>query len=507
MNSTSPQILDGTKLTVEQIVSVARGGARVELSEQAMAEVRAARDVVLELTNSEHQIYGLNTGLGANKDVRITPEDFARFNRRILFSHSVALPPFAGQDTVRATMLCRLNGLLNGVSGVDPAILLLLRDMLNTRIHPQIPVRGSVGMADLGNMAYVGLALIGEGTVEYYGQPMPAVQALKQAGLSPIQLGPKDGLPLVSNNAFSMAQAALLCADIRSLLYMADGVYALAFEAQEYNPMFLDPRSLRKRPLKGQADSLRHVRSYLKGSRLWSCQNETLYGALSYKSSCAIHGAVWDALYYLESLLPDYLNSSDDCPMVLLEEREMISTDNFIVTGLSIAFDMMSVALAHLSHLIANRILRIDNDTFSGLPRFLRPDDKVIAYSTIQKTVSALDGEIRHLANPASLDYLPTANESEDHGCNTPYVLRRTERILDLLRYLVGIEAMHGAQAADLGQGRPTGAGTQVIYDALRGAVPFLAEDNRDLGADMQAAYALVAECKLLVHPEEADLC
>ena len=193
--------------------------------------------------------------------------------------------------------------------------------------------------------------------------------------------------------------------------------------------------------------------------------------------------------------------------MVLLEEREMISTDNFIVTGLSIAFDMMAVSLAHLSRLIANRILRIDNDAFSGLPRFLRPDDNVIAYSTIQKTVSALDGEIRHLANPASLDYLPTANESEDHGCNTPYVLRRTDRILDLLRYLVGIEAMHGAQAADLGRGRPTGAGTQVIYDALRRVVPFLSEDNRDLGADMQAAYTLVAECKLLIHPEEADLC
>ena len=499
--------LDGTGLTVGQVVSVARENASVALSPQAMEEVRAAREVVLELTGSTKQIYGLNTGLGANKDVRITPEAFSRFNRRILFSHSVALPPFAARDAVRATMLCRLNGLLTAASGVDPKILCLLRDMLNAGVHPRIPQRGSVGMADLGNLAYVGLALIGEGSVEYGGEIMPAARALEKAGLAPIQLGPKDGLPLVSSNAFSVAKAALLCADIRDLLYMADGVYALAFEAQGYNPMFLDPRSLRKRSLKGQRSSLDHVHACLKGSRLWSCGNETLYGALSFKSSCAIHGAVWDALYYVESLLPDYLNSSDDCPMVLLPERDMISTDNFIVTGLAVAFEMMAVALAHLSQVIANRILRIDNDAFSGLPRFLRPDNEVIAYSTIQKTVSALDGEIRHLAAPASLHYLPTANESEDHGCNTPYVLSRTEQILDLLRYMVGIEAMHGAQAADLGQGRPTGAGTGFIYDALRSAVPFLREDNRDLGADMQAAYALVLEKKLLYPPEDAHLC
>lgn len=498
--------LDGHHLTTAQIAAIARSEVPVELSPAAMERVFAARKVVLELANCKQPVYGLNTGLGANKDNRIQPEAYHRFNTCILHSHSVALPPIAGRDVTRATMLCRLNGLLTGMAGVNPEILYLLRDMLNHQIHPQIPERGSVGMSDLGNMAYFALPLIGEGSVEFHGDILPAIEALHLCGLSPIQLGPKDGLPLVSSNAFSVAKAALLCEDIDALLHMADAVYATGYEALGYNPMFLDTRGISVRPLEGHRQSLTYVHACLEGSKLWQSGNDSLGGALSYKSGCSIHGAVWDSLKYIQSLLPVYLNSSDDCPMVLTQEKEIISTDHFIITGLAIAFEMLDIALAHLSKTICNRILRLDNEQFSGLPRFLRPQREVIAYSTIQKTVSALDGEIRHLANPASLDYLPTANESEDHGCNTPYVMGKTEKIVDLLRYLIGIEAMHSAQAADLAGGRPSGQGTGYIYDAVRQAIPFLEEDNRDLGADMQRAYQLVLEEKLLYQEETSHV-
>lgn len=499
--------LDGTALTIEQVTAVANEGAKVTLSAQSMEEIQAARQVVLLLSEGEKQIYGLNTGLGANKDRRIDPEDFLRFNRRILLSHSVALPPFASKATVRATMLCRLNGMLVGVSGVDPKLPQMLCDMLNNGIHPQLPLRGSVGLADLGNMAYIGLAMIGEGRVEYQGKIIPAATALKEAGLSPVQLGPKDGLPIVSSNALTVALSVLLYTEICDLLHMAEGTYALTYETQSYNPMFLDPRSFLKRPLLGQKESLSYVRACLNGSNLWASKNESLSGAISFKAGYAVYGVVRDALRSLELMLPNYLNSSDDCPMVLREEQEMISTANYVVTSLAVAWDTMAVALAHLSNLIANHIMRLDNPAFSGLPRFLRPEEKVIAYGTVQKTVSSLNSELRHLANPGSLDSLPTANESEDHGCNAPYVLRRIEKMVDILRYMVAIEAMHGAQAADLAGGRPSGAGTGLIYDAVRSAVPFLADDNRDLGADIQSIYELVKDKRLLFHPKEKIEC
>ncbi|MGE5629597.1 MAG: HAL/PAL/TAL family ammonia-lyase [Caulobacteraceae bacterium] len=499
-------ILDGKKLTVTEIIEVAKDSAQVEICPEAFARAKASRDVVLGLMNSNKQIYGLNTGLGANKDNKILPKEYRVFNERILRSHSVALPPFASRAAVRATMLCRLNGLLSGVTGVQTEILTLLKDMLNCGIHPQIPERGSIGMADLGNMAYVGLAMIGEGTVEHCSRNIPAKEALEKNGLTPIVLGPKDALPIVSSNAFSVGKAALLCAEIEDLLDMADVVYAMGYEAQGYNPMFLDPRSGRNRPLKGQHDSLKHVHECLEGSELWNCGNETLFGALSYKSSCAIHGAIRDSLYYIQSELPLYINSSDDCPMVLTEEREMISTDNFIVTGLAVAYEMMDIALGHLSKLICNRILRLDNDLFSHLPRFLRPDTGVIAFATIQKTISALDTEVRHLANPVSLDYLPTANETEDHGCNTPYVMSKTEKIVDLIYYLLGIEAMHNAQAADLSGKAPTGKGTRYAYEAVRSVIPFLEDDDRDLGAEMEKAHRLICEKAILLHRDRRHM-
>lgn len=491
-------VLDGRSLTFQDVVQVSREGKRIALSEEALERCRASRAVVWELTKSTKQIYGLNTGVGANKDNHITPEAYQAFNRRILYSHSIALPPFADREVVRATMLCRLNGFLCGVAGVQVEILQLLCDMLNHGIHPRIPQRGSVGMSDLGNMAYVGLAMIGEGTVEYKGQACPAREALAQCGLSPLVLGPKDGLPLVSSNAFSVAQAVLLWEESARILETADVVYAMGFEAQRYNPMFLDMRAERGRKLEGQHGSLSYVRSCLAGSDLWQQGSESLAGALSYKSSCAIHGAAREALAYVQKLLPQYLNATDDCPMVLTEEREIISTSHFIITSLALAFEMLDLALAHVARLSAHRIMRMGDERFSGLPRFLRPETQVIGYATVEKTVSALDGEIRHLANPTSLDYMPTGNDTEDHGCNTPQVMRKTKEILNLLWYLLGIEGMYAAQAADV-SGRPfTGAGTKFAYDALRKEIPFLQEDNRELGADMERAHDLLRSTGIL---------
>lgn len=491
-------ILDGNSLTLEQLRAVACDGAEVELSKQAMDEVRKAREIVLELANSEKQIYGLNTGVGANKDNRVTEEEFHRFNERILFSHAVALPPYADTKTARATMLCRLNSMMTGLSGVSPEIPELLRDMLNCGIHPRIPQRGSVGMADLGSMAYVGLALIGKGTVELHGREMPACTALAQCALKPVSLGPKDGLPLVSNNSLALAKAALLYGEIEDAVSMSEAVYALCLEAQEYNPMFLDRRMLRKRPFTGNEKSLEHICACLQGSSFWDNGVETLYGALSFKSSPAIYGTMRDALESVKPLLLRHLNAAEDCPIVLIPEREMISADNFIITGLAVEFEKLGIMLAHLSGLICNRILRMDQEAFSGLPRFLRPADDVIGYATMQKTISALDSEIQLLAAPVSFRYLPTSNDSEDHGCNTPLVMQKTEQILDLLYYLIGIEAMHGAQAADL-KSRPSGKGTRKVYDALRSVVPFLEEDDRDLGEDMRAAHDLVQQKRFLV--------
>lgn len=498
-------LLNARELTVEQIVMIARFLAPVELDNTAFLMAEEARKIVLEQSGSGKQIYGLNTGLGGNKDSFVPPEHYRRFNERILFSHSVALPPYASQDVVRAAMVCRLNGFLNAASGIQTDALLLLRDMLNEGIHPCIPVKGSVGMSDLPNMAYLGLAMIGKGIVEYKGKEMEASEALKRCSLKPLVLGMKDGLPLVSSNAFSVAQGALLCYDTESLLDMSDLLYAMEYEALNLSPEFLNPGACEMYRHPGFRTSMEQVRFYLEGSNLWKNENTSLECALSHSGSCGVHGAVRDSLSYLKQQLPLYINSSDDCPMVLLKEREIISTSNFIITGLSIGFEMLDIALAHLSKCTANRLLRLCNEHFSSLPRFLSPAPDVIAYSTVQKTISSLDGQISHLASPASLYYLPTANEAEDHGCNTPYVMEKTREILELLYLLLGTEALHAAQAADVAARPPTGRGTAYAYKMIREILPMLTEDDRDLGADICSARDLIKRRGILAGDRPGD--
>ena len=491
-------ILNGRDLTVTQIIKAARHDAYVELDEEALALASEARNIVLEKSGCGKQIYGLNTGLGGNKDSHVPPEHYRKFNERIIFSHSVALPPYAPKDLVRATMLIRLNGFLNAAAGIQPGALNLLCDMLNAGIHPRIPVKGSVGMSDLGNMAYLGLAMIGKGVVEYMDRKMEASEALKLCALKPLTLGIKDGLPIVSSNAFSVAAGALICHDTEQILNMSDLLYAIEYEALNLSPAFLNMRSCEKYRHRGYYESMERVNRYLSGSALWENENTSLECALSHSSSCAIHGAVRDSLGYIKQQLPLYINSSDDCPTVLHEERDIISSSNFIITGLAIGFEMLDIALAHLSKCTANRLLRLCNERFSRLPRFLRPEAEVIAYSTIQKTISSLDGQISHLASPASLYYLPTANEAEDHGCNTPYVMEKTREILELLYLLLGAEAMHAAQAADVAGRPPTGRGTAYAYREIRKIIPKMTDDNRDLGADICSAGELIRKGAIL---------
>ena len=498
-------ILDGKSLTRQELEAVVSGGAQVEIQEEALMRAQEARKTVLFLTDSQKQIYGMNTGLGANKDRRITQEEFEKFNRQILYSHSVAILPLADQAWVRAAMLCRLNSFLIGTAGVQTEMILLLKEFLNQEITPLVPARGSVGLADLGNMAFLGLAMIGEGEVEYQGQKLKAQEALKKAGLKKLTLGPKDGLPMVSSNMFSVGKAALLCGKIRDLIEMSETVYAMGLEAQSYNPVFIDQRTLKITSHRGHRESLAFVNQCLEGSSIYHNGNETLYGALSFKSTCGVMGSIRDGLHYLESVVDGYLNASEDCPAVLAEEREIVSTDFFIVTGLAAALEMMDILLCHMAGLTANRIMRMCKEEFSGLPRFLRPEPSVIGYGTMQKTVAAVYNEIRHLANPASMDYFPTANESEDYGCMTPYLLLKTEKMLENLYTLTAMEAMYAAQASECQEGLIRGKGTLYAYRKIRETTKRIQQDDQILGFEIEKVSSLIREKKIIADEGEHD--
>lgn len=483
-------ILDGHNLSIHELERIATRECRVELSEEALQRVQEAHVLIHELAAQGIPIYGLNRGVGKNKDREITAEMYEAFNRNLIYSHSAAVGPYASEKQVRAILAARLNTLLLGCTGVQPAIVQMYRDLLNAGIHPMIPLRGSVGAGDISVLSHVGLTMIGEGDVLYRGQQVPAKDALKDNGLLPLQLGPKDALAIVSSNALSSGTGALTLADAKRLLDTADAVFTLSLEALQGCITPFDQELFTVRPLEGAAKSAANVRELLEGGALLQMdQKDKIQDPLSFRSACHIHGAARDALSYVEKLMQVQLNSSDDNPCVLIEERRVVPSSNFDVTTWTLAFEMLGIALSHVSKISCYRSLKLGTSRFTALGRFLSPSEGTIAFSTLQKTFTSLDAEIRLLSNPVSADYFSLAGDMEDHGNNTPLVVRKTADIIDNLYYILGMEAMQAAQAIDLRGSQSTlGQGSAAVYAQIREVIAPLTED-RPLSPDIAAVY------------------
>jgi len=485
--------LDGNALTIRELEQIALEGYRVECSPRALKRVEEAHVLIHELAAEGIPIYGLNRGVGLNKDRTITTVMYEQFNRNLIYSHSAAIAPAASEQQVRAVLVARLNSLLIGCTGVQPAVVLMYQDLLNAAIHPIIPLRGSVGAGDISVLSHIGLTMMGEGNVNYKGQMMSAETAFQAEGITPVKLGPKDALAIVSSNALSAGTGALAAAAALKLLGTVDAIFALSLEALRgcMNP--LDPALFEVRPFEGAAASAANVRSYLQGGMLQqSNKNDKIQDPLSFRSACHVHGAARDALAYATRLLLIQLNGSDDNPCVLIDERRVVPSSNFDVTSWTVAFEMVAIALSHVSKISCYRSLKLGTPSFTGLERFLAPNPESIAFGTLQKTYTSLDAEIRLLSNPVSADYLSLAGDMEDHANNTPLVIRKLEDIIDRLTYIIGMEALHAAQAIDLrGIQAELGRGSAAVYSQIRSAVPMLTED-RPLTPDISAMYELI---------------
>lgn len=483
-------VLNGSELNVSQLCRIARKGEAVVLDAHALELMTASRELVFKLADKGIPIYGFTVGVGWNKDKHVFDKYFEEYNRNLIYAHCAGVGPYLSVEDVRAILAVRLNILLTARTGIQLAVVDMYRDFLNKGIHPMIPSRGSVGEGDITTLSHIGLAMIGEGEVIYRGRQVPAEEALKAEGLKPVVLGPKDGLAIVSSNAQSAAMGTLLMADTLKLVSVANAVYALSLEGLNGNVTPLNPAVNSARGIASQSACAEAVRGLLKGSSLEKKGiTKALQDPLSFRCAVAIHGTVLDSLEYIWKLMETQLNATEDNPCILPEEEQMLSCCNFEITNWLLGFEMLGQALAHVSRSACHRTLKLSDPSFTGLSRFLSPNEGTVqAYQTIQKTFTSLDGEIRHLMNPANMDYLSVAGEIEDHATNAPFVIEKTRKILDNLYYILGIEAMHAAQAVDLREDITLGEGSEILYKALRTVIPFL-EADRPLTPDIRKAY------------------
>jgi len=492
-------ILQGRDLDLAAVVQVAREDARVELHPEARARVKAARQVVERLAGEGRPIYGVTTGLGASKDVRISPEDQADFQRLALQGRCVAVGPRFSTDVVRAMLLVRANGMATGGSGVTPAILDTLIGMLNAGLHPVVPSQGSIGAADLPPLAHLALPLIGLGEAEHRGERLPAGEALRRAGLQPVALGPKDAIALVSSNAASVGHGALVLWDALEVLEAATVASALSLEGFRGNVSPLDPRVQEARPAPGQVHVASRLRAILEGSDLWDPGTaRSIQDPLSFRCVTQVHGAAKAAMDFARQSVEVEINAAGDNPLVIPDDGAMLSTGNFHVPALALGFDLVGLALAQVTSLASNRIVRLMSPAASGLPAFLSPrGGSRTGFATLQKTLIALGAEIRHLANPASLDFFPVSEGVEDHATMAPLTVRKAGDIVARVTLVFAIELMAAAQAVDLRGGPRLGRGTRAAYETVRKEVPRLDED-RVIGPEVERLQELIASGRFL---------
>lgn len=481
-------VLDGRSVTLADVARAAWGYAPVSLDADALRRVAAGCGMVDRLTAEEQVVYGVTTGFGKFSDVRIPPEDAAELQVNLIRSHACAVGPPLSVPEVRAAMLLRANTLAIGRSGVRPETLELLLALLNRRIHPVIPQQGSLGASgDLAPLAHLAQVLIGEGEVRYKGRRMQAGSALAMAGLTPLRLGPKEGLALINGTQIMTAVGALALVKAKRLLRAADMIAALTFQCLRGVTDAFAEEVQAARPFPEQREAADNLRRLTAGSRLVTRPGEVrVQDAYSLRCLPQVHGAARQVIRYAEEKLAIEINAATDNPLLFAETGRVLSGGNFHGQPIAFAMDFLKIALSVLAGISERRTERLVNPALSGLPAFLSHRPGLASGLMIPQYVAAsLVSENKVLAHPASVDSIPSSANQEDHVSMGTTAARHAAQVVDNTAKVLAIELICAAEAADFAGPDGLSPPARALLGELRRIVPGVKED-RSLGRGIE---------------------
>ena len=489
-----PPVLRGDKpLDWRQVVAVARHGARLELADSVWAQITNARAIVDHIVERGERAYGISTGLGALSDIALQGPQLAKLSRNTLLSHACGVGPILKVEQTRAIICAAINNYAHGRSGISPAVVQSLLDLINHDITPCVPSQGSVGY--LTHMAHIGIALLGIGQVSQGGRLMSAAQALSQAGLAVVELQAKDGLSLVNGTPCMTGLASLALADAANLAQWADIIGAMSFEALRGQIDAFDEAVLSLKVHPGVQTVGHNLRTLLAGSEvIANSRGIRTQDAMSIRSIPQIHGACRDQLKHAERQIDAELASVTDNPLVVgtPEAYRVLSQANPHGESLAMAADLMCIAVAELAGVAERRLDRLINPLVSGLPAFLVSQPGVNSGMMItQYVAAALVGENRHLAQPAVVDNFVTSALQEDHLSLGTGATLKLLKVIDNTTQVLAIEYLLAAQAFEFLQPLRLGVGTDHAWRLLRSEVPAYDED-RWLAPDIERAAQMV---------------
>ncbi len=497
--------LDGSGLTIEKLVRIARDGEKVELHPQALERILTCRAMVEGKIQAGETMYGVNTGIGEFSEVVLSDDQVSQFQRYLIYNHAAGIGDPTPIEYVRGAIAGRINVHAHGNSGCRPEITLTLIEMLNQGLTPVICQKGSVGASgDLAPMSQIALLLMGEGEAFYQGERLPGDKAMQRAGIAIPGLQARDGLAVINGANLLTAMSALQLYDMNRWLKQSEIACAMSLEALLANLKPYDVRLHEARGFPGAVRTAKAILQCMDGSDLVTGKIKTkVQDAYSMRSSPQVIGAALDAIAFARVQVEIELNGVGDNPIFLPEYNLTLTGANFQGSPVSLPMDMAGAAITMVSVLSERRLNRLTNPALSvGLPAFLTKGAGMFSGMMLsQYTADALIVEQRMLSAPASIQSIPAAADQEDFvsmGMNTAI---KNHQILDNSYGVLGIEFMAAAQALDFRDFTP-GRGVRAAHQVIRKYVTHLDED-RPLYPDHNQMKSLVQSGEILESVED----
>jgi len=493
-------VITTSGMTMQDVIDIARKDSKIEISTEALAAIAKTRAQVEALAIGDTPVYGISTGFGALAQRHIPLQDRTKLQKSLIRSHAAGMGPVVDREVVRALMALRLKTMCSGRTGVRPVVAETYAAILNAGITPRVLEYGSLGCSgDLAPLSHCALVLMGEGRAfGPDGIEAPVAQLLKEAGIEPVELREKEGLALINGTDGMLGMLILAIADADQLLDQADLVAAMSVEGQLGTDQVFRPELHENlRPHPGQTVSAANMFAALKGSEIVASHREgdgVVQDAYSLRCAPQVAGAVRDTVEHARLVASREIRAIIDNPVVL-ENGEVTSNGNFHGAPVAYVLDFLAIALADLGSISERRTDRfLDASRNRGLPPFLADDPGGDSGLMIaQYTQAALVSENKRLANPASVDSIPSSAMQEDHVSMGWHAGIKLRKALDNTRRVLAIELTAAARAIELRAPSKPAAKTGALIQILRQTVPGMGPD-RELSSELEAAYQLLLE-------------
>lgn len=502
MDQSAPLQLDGSPLMLADVESVARCGRAVVLAGRARTLIDASSRHVEQRAHDSSALYGLNTGFGSLARKRIAPEEVREVQRNLVRSHAAGVGAPLPPDLVRATMLVLAASLARGRSGVRATVIEQLLRLLEKRITPVVPSRGSVGASgDLAPLAHIALVLIGEGRAHYVSRVVPTMLALRNADLEPVTLEAKEGLALINGTHLMTAAGALLLRDVTHIQHAALAAAALAIDACRGTDRTLDERVHEARRQPGQIRVAAAMRELMAGSEIVRAHLENdprVQDPYCLRAAPQVIGAAFDTIDHVQAVIERELGAVTDNPLVFVSEAgtdgDILSGANFHGMPVAIALDLLPIALSHIAGIAERRVnwLLTASDSENPVNAYLSPQPGLHSGMMIaQYTAAACCNELQTLCTPASVANIPTSAGVEDYNSMGVTAAHQARSAVELARNVIAIELLVMTEALEYQRPLKSGAGVERAYETVRSVVPRLTAD-RPLSPDIEAITQLI---------------